>query len=498
LNHDIVLKAINISKSFPGVQALKDVSIDIIQGEVYAILGENGAGKSTLIKILGGIYRTDSGEIEINGKQVKINNVQDAERNGIAVIHQELCLALNISVAENVFLGREPVHYRTKFIQFNKMYSEAQKIMEDVGLKVNSKAIVNDLSIAQRQMVAIARVLSRKSNIIIMDEPTSSLTSNEVNSLFKIIKTLKEKGVSIIYITHKLDELYEIADRVTVLRDGEYIGTKNVAETKNEELIHMMIGREPKQLYKFAKRKHGEKILQVQKLSTGTFLKDISFDLSQYEILGFAGLVGAGRTETVRAIFGIDPISSGKIFLEGKQVKIKKPKDAIDLGVVLVPENRKEHGLFLGNEVGYNITISILKELISYLKVYKEKENNIIDKYIKKLNIKTPTHKKKVIELSGGNQQKVVIAKWLCARPKILILDEPTRGIDIGAKVEIYELIEQLSKEGVGIIIISSELQEIINISTRVVVMHEGKVAGILEGEDITQNRIMQYATGGN
>jgi ABC-type sugar transport system ATPase subunit len=491
-----VLEMRNIHKRFPGVYALKNVNFELKAGEVHGLLGENGAGKSTLMKVLGGIYDIDEGEIYIDGQKVLIKNVKDSQNAGVSIIHQELVLVPYMSVAENIFSGREPVG-KMGFIKKDVMLKEAQKLLDSFELGIDASELVVNLNIAQQQMVEIARAISFNSKILVMDEPTSSLTEKEVEFLFKTIENLKSQGVGVVYISHRMSELFRITDRITVMRDGQYIGTKVTKETNVDELISMMVGRELTDYYHRTFHELGENALEVKNLTKAGIFKDISFNLRKGEILGFSGLVGAGRSEIMKAIFGLDPIDYGEIYIDGKKVEIRSPNDAMDLGIALVPENRKDEGLILKGNVGYNMTLRVLDKFIKFAKVNKTKEDEIINTYIENLAIKTPSKSQLVSNLSGGNQQKVVIAKWLAAKPKILILDEPTRGVDVGAKAEIYAIMNRLVEEGVSIIMISSELPEIINMSDRVVVVHNGSIAGILNRDEFSQEKIMHLATGG-
>ncbi len=493
----VVLKMEKIRKSFPGVLALSDISFELREGEVHALLGENGAGKSTLIKVLAGIHAPDSGSILIDGKEVAIHNTHAARKLGISVIHQELCLATNMTVADNIFLGR-PVANKLGLVKDNAIIEETRKIMDRFGLdQISPKALVGDLTTAQQQMVEIAKALSLDARIIVMDEPTSSLTDKEVGKLFDFIKTLKQQNISIIYISHRLEEIFEICDNITVIRDGEYVGHSPVADTTREELMSMMVGRKLDDVYPEKNKSFGEEVLRVEKLTRDDRLKDVSFDVRAKEILGFYGLVGSGRTEIMRLLFGIDPIKSGNIFLNGKQIHIAKPQDAIEAGIVLAPESRKEEGLILIQDIDYNITLSIMKKLIRGIKLNKAENDRIVKEYGDRLRIKTPSYRQKVVNLSGGNQQKVVLAKWLATEPKVLILDEPTRGIDVGAKQEIYHLIHELALTGVSILLVSSELPEIINLSNRVVVMKEMKHVATIEDSEINQENIIKLALEG-
>lgn len=482
----------NISKRFPGVYALKNVNFELKRGEVHALLGENGAGKSTLIKVLGGIYHAEEGEIEIEGKNVSITSVQDAEENGIAIIHQELVLVPYMSVAENIYLGREAGS--GIFVDRSEMTKSAQKILDDLGMDIDARSLVKDLPIAKQQMVEITKAVSVNSKILVMDEPTSSISDKEVENLFKIMRDLTKKGVGIVYISHKMSELDEICDRVTVMRDGEYVGTKNVKETAKDKLIAMMVGRTLTNYYVRDYGEPGEEILKVKGLSDGDKVKGVDFNVRKGEIVGFAGLVGAGRSETMQAIFGLAKEVTGEIYINGNKVEIHNPEEAIRHGLALVPESRKEQGLYLVQSVKYNTTIEVLKEFIGKFRVNDKRETEITQEYIDLMSTKTPSQAQKIGNLSGGNQQKVMIGRWLATKPKVLILDEPTRGIDVGAKSEIYAIMNNLVKTGVSIIMISSELPEIINMSDRVYVMAGGVVRGCINREEISQENIMHLA----
>lgn len=484
----------HIRKEFPGVLALKDVSLQLRAGEVHALLGENGAGKSTLIKILGGIYTRDEGEIVIDGNIVTINSVHDAQKYGISVIHQELVLVPHMTVAENIYLGREPKK-SGRFVDFKKMNEDAKSLLDSFELDIRPDEEISELTIAQQQMVEIIKALSFNAKILVMDEPTSSLSEKDVDFLFDNIRKLKKAKVGIIYISHRMSELKQIADKITVIRDGEYIGTKDTHATTNDELIAMMVGRQLTNYYTRTFGNPSDKVLEVKDLSDGKLLKNVSFHLFSGEILGFAGLVGAGRSEVMKCIFGVDPFESGEILLNGEPVTIKNPEEAMKYGIALVPESRKREALFLDQTVKYNITIKALEEFIHGIRVDNSREDAITREYVDKMAIKTPSFKQVVGNLSGGNQQKVVIGRWLATKPKILILDEPTRGVDVGAKAEIYSIMNELVKEGVAIIMISSELPEVINMSDRVVVMSNGRITGCLSREGLTQEKIMHHAT---
>lgn len=486
----------SVDKQFPGVYALQSVNFELLSGEVHALLGENGAGKSTLMKILGGIYSIDGGNIFISGEEEQITNVKDAQRLGISIIHQELALVPYLSVAENIYLGREPKK-KSGFIDFATINNQAQEFLADFDLNIDAKTPVQKLTVAQQQMVEIIKAVSFNSKIIIMDEPTSSLTDTEVNFLFNTIRTLSKQGVGIVYISHRMEELFEISNRITVLRDGQYIGTVNTKETNQDELIGMMVGRKLENYYVRDFLKTEDTILKVDNLSKTGVLNDINFELKKGEILGFAGLVGAGRSELMKCIFGLDSYESGRIHIDGKEVSIKAPDDAIGNGIAYVPEDRKKEGLFLMQSIKYNVSINILEKFMGGFKVNRRKENELVDNYIESLSIRTPNSMQHVNKLSGGNQQKVLIAKWLATKPKVLILDEPTRGVDVGAKAEIYSIMNELIKEGVSIIMISSDLPEVINMSDRIAIMESGSVQTVLDKEEASQEKIMFHATGG-
>ena len=487
-----ILKMKKITKTFPGVKALSEVDFELKEGEVHALLGENGAGKSTLIKVLGGIYHADSGEIEINDKSVKINSVQDAEANGIAIIHQELVLVPYMSVAENIFLGRELGAGIA--VNLKAQEKEAQEVLDRLGMDIDARSLVKDLSIAKQQMVEITKAVATDSRILVMDEPTSSISEKEVENLFNIMRDLTSHGVGIIYISHKMSELQEICDRVTVMRDGEYVGTKVVKETSRDDLISMMVGRQLTSYYERDFLEPGEEVLKVENINDNKRVFDVSFNLKKGEIVGFAGLVGAGRSETMQAIFGLTKGATGDVYINGEKVDIKSPIDAMKHGLVMVPESRKEQGLYLIQDVKYNTTIEILDQFIKNLNVNHKKETEVTQKYIDMMSTKTPSQQQTIGNLSGGNQQKVLIGRWLATDPQILILDEPTRGIDVGAKAEIYAIMNNLLKQGVSIIMISSEMPEIINMSDRVYVMAEGRIAGCIDHEEISQEAIMKLA----
>ena len=452
----------NINKSFPGVHALRDVSLSLRRGEVHALIGENGAGKSTLMKVLSGVHQADSGEILWEG----------------------------MSIRENIFLGRENRRARF-FVDFQKTSELAKTYTDMVGLTADVNTLVKDLSIAQRQMVEVAKALSTNAKLIVMDEPTSSLTDRETEILMNVIRNLRDQGVTVVFISHRLSELFEISDRITVLRDGECVGTIDTKDCTEPQLVNMMVGRTLDDIYPKGNAQIGEAVLEAKHLNAGKMVQDVSFTLHRGEILGFAGLIGAGRSEVMRAIFGVDPLDSGEIIIDGKKLEKHTPTDAIRAGLGLVPEDRKLLGLILDMSVRENTTLPCLPVEMKGGILSRKKENEITQTYIEQLDIKTPGAEQKVLNLSGGNQQKVVIGKWLATHPKVLILDEPTRGIDVGAKREIHQLMSKLADQGVGIIMISSEMPEVLGMSDRIIVMHEGHVCGELSRSEATQERIM-------
>ncbi|MBN2355751.1 sugar ABC transporter ATP-binding protein [candidate division KSB1 bacterium] len=487
----------HIHKVFPGVVALDDVQFELWRGEVHILLGENGAGKSTLVKILSGAFPMNSGQILLDGEEIHIKNPRHAQTLGISTIYQELNLVPQLSVGENIFLGREPM-VAPGLIQRKNLYKEAQRILDGLNIAIDARTPVRNLSIAHQQMVEVAKALSLNAKILIMDEPTSALTDQEIHCLFDIIHTLKQRGVSIIYISHRMDELFEIGDRVTILRDGKYIGTRTITDTTRAELIRMMVNREVKEQYPKQKAVIGEQVLRVEELNRKDVLKDISFSLNRGEILAFAGLLGSGRTELARAIFAADPIDSGRIFIHGKLVKIKKPRSAINHKMGFLTEDRKSQGLILNLSVKENICLASLDRFSRMGVVNTSGERTAADHFIKTLRIRTPNRDQKALHLSGGNQQKVVISKWLCSQSDILIFDEPTRGIDVGSKVEIYQLMNRLTADGAAIIMISSDLPEVLGMSDRILVMCRGGIAAEFTAEAATQEAILHKAIGEN
>jgi ribose transport system ATP-binding protein len=485
-----------IDKRFPGVHALSKVDFDLRQGEVHVLLGENGAGKSTLIKILCGAYQPDSGEILLHGKPVRIESPHDGQMQGISVVYQEFNLIPLLSVAENIFMGRQPM--KNGMIDWNKMNQDAARLLAELHVDIDPRVQVRSLGVAQQQMVEITKALSLNASIIVMDEPTAALTEREIDELFRTIRTLKEKGVSIIYISHRLEEVGVIGDRVTVLRDGQLVGTAEVKDVTIDDMIRMMIGRTLKDKFPKQNVECGDELLRVENLGRGDVVRNVSFSLRRGEILGIAGLVGSGRTELARLIFGADEHDTGKIFVEGKEVKISSPADAIRHGIGFLTEDRKAQGLVLKMTVGQNITLSAMDALFPDSMLLQPRlERQVADRYVRDMRVRTPSLEQKVQFLSGGNQQKTVIAKWLCSRSRILIFDEPTRGIDVGAKVEVYQLMTELIRQGAGVIMISSEMPEVLGMADRIMVMHEGEVAGFLTREEATEEKILRYAMGG-
>ena len=493
-----VLEMIGIKKSFSGIYALSGIDFSLELGEVHALLGENGAGKSTLIKVLGGIYQPDSGIIKVNGKEVKINGVPAARENGIGIIHQEIVLVPYLSVAQNLFLGRE---IRTKLgtLDFAEMNRRAEEMISSLGVNIKADTIVENLTIAQQQMVEIVKAVSFNGKIIVMDEPTSSLSNEEVEQLFEIIENLRKKQVSIIYISHRMEELFRISDRVTVIRDGAYVGTKKTSETNPNELVAMMVGRDLESFYArdYCDMDKAEVALEVKNLSQTGVFEDISFSVHKGEILGFSGLVGAGRSEIMEAVFGATQPTSGEVILGGKLVHFKNPMQAIKSGVALVPEDRKKQGLVLGNSVAFNLTLSSLRFYMNGIAISEKKRGEVIDHYSKRLRIKAASPEIEAGSLSGGNQQKVILARWLLTHPEYLILDEPTRGIDIGTKIEIQKLVLKLASEGMSVTFISSETDEMLRTCSRLIVMRDRRKVGEISGEDLTQSKIMDTIAGG-
>lgn len=503
---EYILEMRQITKEFPGVRALKNVCFKVKSGEIHALCGENGAGKSTLMKILSGVYpfSTYSGEILIDGHVQRFNSIKDSEQASIAIINQELSVIKQLNIGENIFLGNEPHHYGV--IDWPRLYFETEKWLQEVGLNLSPETKVMNLGVGHQQLVEIAKALSRQARILILDEPTAALTETEVDTLMRILRRLRSNGVTCIYISHKLTEVLEIADSVTVLRDGETIATKAITDTSEADLISMMVGRELTDRFPRVECHPGEPVLEVNHYNVfepdyphRQLVFDASFQVRRGEILGIAGLMGAGRTELVNSIFGsyLGP-HYGEILINGQPVKIKSPFDAYQNGLALVPEDRKRYGLILGQNVQANLTLACLDSFCQYGCINFNEEITKSQDYVASLRIKTPSLETRVNNLSGGNQQKVVLGKCLLTKPKVLILDEPTRGIDVGAKFEIYNIINQLKQNGVAIIMISSELPEILGMSDRILVMHEGRFNGEFSAADVNQEIIMAAATGGN
>ena len=485
-----VLEIHNISKSFPGVKALDDVSFKVERGTIHALVGENGAGKSTLIKILAGIYRADSGNIILEGKSVHFRTPHEAQLSGISVVHQEIKLAETLSVAENVFLGNL-IYTKFKTVNWKAMYKKAQEMINNLDMDIDVEEPVENLSMAKKQIVEICKAITLNCKVLIMDEPSASLTQRELEVMFEIIRRLKKEGFTIIYISHRLEEIFDLADNVTVLRDGRHIGTVPISQVNRERLISMMVGRELENEYPKEYIQIGEPILEVKNLNRKGVLHNISFTVYKGEVLGFAGLVGSGRTELARAILGIDKIDSGEIILKGQPIKNKNFREAIARGFGFVSEDRKQEGIFPIFPVSQNICMVSIEKIITRGLLSKKLERKYAEEYIQKLHISTPSIDTEVQYLSGGNQQKVVIAKWLLKNSEIIFLDEPTRGIDVGAKVEIYKIINDLVKEGKTIIMISSELPEVIGMCDRIIVMHGGRIVGELSQREASQEKIM-------
>ena len=492
---DLILSMKGITKSFSGVAALKNAALDLKAGEVVALMGENGAGKSTLMKILTGIYSKDSGEIKYMGQEVCYKGPAESEEAGISIVHQELNMMNDLTVAQNLFIGREEMN--GFLIDDKKMNEKARELFKVLKIDINPAEKIGNLTVGKQQMVEIAKAISSKAKVIIFDEPTAALTDSEIEELFKVIRDLKKQGTGMVYISHRMDEINVISDRVIVMRDGEYVGTLITKECCKDDIIKLMVGRaifgEPKIASNVAK--DAPVVLKCENLNRGKAVKDVSFELRKGEILGFSGLMGAGRTEVARLIFGADKKDSGKIFINGKEVTIHTPQDAVAHGIGYLSEDRKRYGLIVDKSVEENTVISSLNDFVKGIFIDKAKSKEVSQKYVESLKTKTPSVSQLVKKLSGGNQQKVVIAKWLVKNSDILIFDEPTRGIDVGAKSEIYALMERLAKEGKSIIMISSELPEVLRMSDRVIVMCEGRITGILDIAEANQEVIMQSAT---
>ncbi len=488
-----VLEAKQIVKEFPGVRALKCVDFDVREGEIHALCGENGAGKSTLMHILAGVYKPDGGCLCLNGDTVNITNQRCANDMGISIVYQERSLVSGLSVAENIFAARQPVG-ALSMIKWKQLYKETDDLLQKLGLHIDARMQVGRLSPAMQQMVEIAKALSVDPKVLILDEPTATITEKEVGILFSLLRKLKSQGMAIIYISHRLAEIFQIADRVTVFKDGEFIATEDVINIDNNWIVSKMVGREL--LFSRVRHDVGEQVVLECKGFNSDKFSDINFKLKKGEIISFAGLAGAGRTEVMRALFGADRKTGGELFIEGEKAVIKTPKDAIKSGIGYLPEDRKEQGLFLDMSIAANIASASLKRLSRGMNLDQKAINVISEDYEKKLGIVTPSIHQKVVNLSGGNQQKVVLAKWLAVNPRIMIVDEPTRGVDVGAKAEIYQILRDLTQAGTSIIVVSSDLPEVLAISDRIYVMHNGRITGEMTGDEATEEFIMKYASG--
>ena len=495
MTSEYILEMQQISKSFPGVKALDNIYLKVRKGTIHALMGENGAGKSTMMKVLFGIYTPDSGKMIFKGQELKLSGPSDALHNGISMIHQELSPIPYMTVAENIFLGKEPTLGATGWVDKKKMYADTKKLLDGLGINIDPKSRMKELSIAKLQMVEIATAVSYNADLIIMDEPTSAITDKEVDHLFNIIDNLKSKGVSIIYITHKMDEVFKISDDITVLRDGQFVGMLPAKDLNKDKLIEMMVGREIKQVFHKEEAEIGDVALSVRNLTRKGKFSDVSFEVKKGEILGISGLMGSGRTELIESVFGVFPADSGEIYVHGNKVKIDSPKDAIKYKLGLLTEDRKLSGCFLPLSVKDNMITASIDSFISNGHLNKKKINEKCTEQKDKLKVKTPSLDQQIMYLSGGNQQKVLLARWLLNEPDILILDEPTRGIDVGAKAEIHKLMSQMAKEGKAVVMISSEMPEILGMSDRIVVMHEGRKMGELTREEASQERIMHMVT---
>jgi ribose transport system ATP-binding protein len=484
----------HISKRYPGVLALDNVSFEVGKGEVHCLLGENGAGKSTLMKILSGALKKDAGKIFIENNEVNYSTPSEAQKLGIGIIYQDFKLIPELTASDNIFLGSELIKSSFSFLDKRKMNELALKALKELGEEIRADIPVNKLSVAQRQMIEIAKATHRNIRILAMDEPTASLTTSEIENLFKVIRKLKSEGVGIIYISHRLEEIFEIGDRVTVMRDGKKIATSEIKDTNIKDLIKQMVGRELANEFPKHTAEIGKDVLRLEYINCGK-LKNINFKLRKGEILGLAGLVGAGRSEVARVIFGADKVEKGRIIFDGKEQKFKSPKDAIEAGIALLTEDRNLYGLFMERSIRENVSISNLSPLMNGIFIDKAAEKKAVLSYFNQLQIKAPTQETKVENLSGGNRQKVVLARWLHTNSKIIIFDEPTAGIDVGVKFEIYNLINKLVEQGIGVIVISSELPELIGISDRIIVMCEGKITGELDKKDFSQEKILNLAT---
>lgn len=505
MSDKVICSIQNITKEFPGVKALNNVSFDVYEGEIHAIVGENGAGKSTLMNILSGVYHQTSGKVVYNGKEVHFNAPIEANHEGIAMIHQELSLSATLSVAENIFQARLPKN-KLGLVDHKKLLNDSRELLKEVGLsEMDPSVLVRDINMSQQQQVEIAKALSQNARFLIMDEPTSALTVNETKVLFEIMRSLKKQGITMLYISHKLDEVMDLSDRITVLRDGQFVGTLVTKETQIGDMISMMVGREYSSGYTRShylskeEYKNRKPVMEIKNLEIKDKVHDVSFTLYEGEVLGLAGLVGAGRSEVLQAIFGADPRVSGQVFVNGEELTRHNTEEAISHGVGLVPEGRKTQGLYLKFSVGKNMSIVWLNAVKNKLSlINNRKEEEMSETYQKRLRVKTPSLEQKISHLSGGNQQKAIIARWLMNEPKILFLDEPTQGIDIGAKNEIYEIIDELASQGVSVVMVSSEMQENLSLCDRIIVLYEGHMTGELMHEDACEKNVMEYMSGLN
>lgn len=486
-----------IDKAFGSNQVLKNAGFFLKDGEVHALMGENGAGKSTLMKILTGVYTRDAGTVLVDGKEVVYKNPQEAEKAGIVFIYQELNVLFDLTVEENLFMGKE-ITKGFGICDKKAMRAKAQEVMEKMGVNIPVDAVMSDLSVGQQQMVEICKALMADAKVIIMDEPTAALTASETRGLFEVINSLRKKGVSIVYISHRMEEIFELCDRITVLRDGEYVGTENIAEIDLDHVVQMMIGRTIGERFPKRESHIGAEVLRVEGLTSGKLFKDVHFDVKAGEVLGVSGLMGAGRTEIMQALFGNIPLDAGKIYIDGKEVTIKNPRQAIANGIGFITEDRKVEGLLLEKSIAENIHIANLGKVSNGFVLNKDKQMALVKKGIEEFKVRCFGPEHECGNLSGGNQQKIVLAKWVYTDPKILILDEPTRGVDIGAKKEIYNIINQMAADGVAVIMVSSELPEVLGMSDRIAVVHEGKITGILDAADADQAKVMTLATGGS
>lgn len=489
-----ILSIQNIGKAFPGVKALDGVNLNLYEGKVLALLGENGAGKSTLMKIISGVYTADSGSIVYEGKTVAFKNPREAQEAGITIIHQELNLIKELSIAENIFLGREPKGAFGR-INWKKLYVDAQNLLDRLGLKRSPEVLVGELSIAEQQLVEIAKAISFNAKVIIMDEPTDALTESETECLFKLMRDLRAENKAIVFISHRLEEIFEVCDQLTILRDGKPVCDAEVSDFTQEKIIEAMVGRKLEEQYPYIPAKAGTKVVLAVKNMENARTHDMSFEVKAGEVFGISGLVGSGRTELAKTLYGLNSFDTGEMILDGETVCFKSPAEALKKGLAYISEDRKSEGLVLGLSVAENMTLSCLDQFVGKMgNISKTKETEVVASYISKMAVKTPSQSQIIKLLSGGNQQKVAIAKGILNQPKVLILDEPTRGVDVGAKKEIYEIINQLKAEGMGVIVISSEMPELLGISDRIMVVHEGRNKGILERSEASQEKIMSCA----